>query len=136
VILLWVWARKPPRPAEGSIAWLFTLEEGLSESKRTGKPVMLLLSSEACGWCVRLRSEVLSEPSVVSLARGFVPVHVTVDRDPDRTASLFKDFRGVPDIRFLNPNGQQIGAISGYLPPREFEARMRLVLSRTAGSVE
>jgi len=41
-------AQPPQGPASGGIAWYATLESGLREAKRTGKPILLVAAAPHC----------------------------------------------------------------------------------------
>jgi hypothetical protein len=41
-------AQQPQGPASGGIAWYATLESGLREAKRTGKPILLVAAAPHC----------------------------------------------------------------------------------------
>ena len=77
---------EPPKKADadlskfkelGAIRWTTDRDAAQSESKRTGRPVMLLFTElPGCHGCVRYGQTQLSHPLVVDASKEFVPVAV------------------------------------------------------------
>jgi len=59
-----------------------------------------------------LKADPLSNPKIVELSRQFVPVYVDVDADKS-TPQKFPDLRGIPDMRVITPDGEQLAHMVG-----------------------
>src|SRR5437867_1134044 len=121
--------------------WLTDLPAAQASAKAEEKVVLLnFTGSDWCGWCIRLRNEVFSQPEFDAYANDHL---VLVEADfPHRkaqsaalkqsNAGLSRQFhiRGYPTLIVLSADGQQLGTL-GYQPggPQAFIAE----LSRISG---
>jgi len=116
---------------DGRLAW-HELEPALAEAKRVGKPVMVHVYTDWCGWCKRMDQSTYGQADVRDyVARKFVPARVNAEDDrrratyegEDLTYRQFADaFRisRYPTTLFLTPDGALISQVPGYVKPGPF----------------
>lgn len=94
-----------------ALSWVEDIDTALTESEKTGKPVLLLVTGgiwcDPCNW---LEENTLTQASIASLVRaGFVPVRI-LDTDPGW------DSWGVerlPTLIVLDSRGEEITRLTG-----------------------
>jgi tetratricopeptide (TPR) repeat protein len=106
--------------AEG-ISWHRTLQAALTASEGSGKPILLALETEWCGWCKKLDADTWPAEAVVAKAAEFECAKV----DPEKTKGAERyDDGSYPRILFLTAEGDVLKEVGGYLPPEEFVPAM------------
>lgn len=102
------------------IAWEKDLNTARAKAKQVNKPVMFIISSHQCKYCVKLEKETLSDPVVIAaLNRDFVSV-VAYEDNGDYIPNELRT-GGTPTIWFLDPNGKiSLGYIPGAVPEADF----------------
>lgn len=104
---------------------------GLKAAASTGKPVLVDVYTDWCGWCKRLDRDVYSRADVRDyLQKHFVTVKLNADAvDPAsyegrnytlRTLAARFDVSSYPTTIFLKPGGEHLTNLPGYLPPERF----------------
>ena len=108
-----------------SSAWFVNWDKALAEARKTDKALFLLnTGSDWCGWCKRLKAEVLEKPAFTAFARQNL---VLVYLDSPHGDPLGKEQRahnrlvtkalpfggGVPNVLVMNAKGEKLGAIGG-----------------------
>lgn len=133
--------REATIPAEGwgeDIAWR-GLDEGLKEAKQTGMPLMMVVHTEWCGNCKKLKRTFNGNAQLASLSEQFVMVHVNQDAHPE--AALYgPDGQYIPRVMFLDPDGNVDQRLQNpnrpsrfryfYTPQEDLVATMREALDR------
>lgn len=128
--LLLVVVASPIVLAEEKIEWEESIEKGLAEAKKTGKPVMMDFYTEWWGWCKRLDADTFTDPKIVALSKKFVNLKVNpedTDRPENEEARIKYGVSGYPVVVFLSAEGDLIRLNSGYSPPEEFFGVMESV---------
>ena len=105
--------------------WFVNWDKALAESKKTNKKLFLLSTgSDWCGWCKKLRAEVLDKPEFIEFARKEL---ILVYLDSPSRNPLGKEQKahnrqivkalpfggGVPNVLVMNAKGEKLGAIGG-----------------------
>lgn len=97
-------------PAHG--AWKTDLAKAQAEAKKTGKLVMVDFNAAWCGPCKLYKRDVFPKPAFIKATKDVILVDIDTDKQP-QLAQKFK-VQGIPDIRFLAPNGREVGKVVGY----------------------
>ena len=107
--------------------WMTDLEAAKTKAAAENKAVLVdFTGSDWCGWCVRLRKEVLDKPEFEAYAKDkFVFMEVDLPQNPKFDAALRArnekiaeqyGVKGFPTIMVLTPAGDIAGGFNGYLP--------------------
>jgi thioredoxin-related protein len=123
-------------PAPG-VSWR-SWDRGLEEARGSGRPVLVDVYTDWCGWCRRMEADVYSRPEVRDyLSRKFVTVKLDAEApDPARyegraftSRSLAARFgvSGYPTTIFLRPAGDQPVAVPGYVDAERFLLLLRYI---------
>jgi protein-disulfide reductase (glutathione) len=132
--------RKATIPAAGwndAIAWR-GLDEGLREAKQSGMPLMLVVHTDWCGNCQKLKPT-FKDRRLAQLSEQFVMVHVDQDAQPE-VALYSPDGQYIPRVLFLDPDGNIDPQLQNpnrsdrfryfYTPQDDLVASMREALER------
>lgn len=103
-----------------AITWLEDHDKGLSAAKENGKPAVLVLYAEWCGWCKKLFEESVQDPRVRLLSDRFVWLKVNSNKEQKYKAQYGQD--GFPLIVVLDRDGRVAARIDGF---RDGEALSR-----------
>jgi len=113
-------------------------DAGLREAGTLGRPVLVDVYTDWCGWCKRMDRDVYARADVQDyLARKFV----TVKLDAESNASARYEGRaytsralaarfgvtGYPTTLFLSAKGVQLGNVPGYSSPQDFLLLLRFI---------
>ncbi len=105
--------------------WLCDLEAAKAKAAAEGKAVLVdFTGSDWCGWCIRLRREVLDTPEFEAYAKDkFVFLEVDIPRntpgfDPEllrRNQEICRQYgvNSFPSVLVLTPTGQLAGGFTG-----------------------
>jgi thioredoxin-related protein len=119
-------------------AWR-TWDRGIAEARTTGRPVLVDVYTDWCGWCRRMEADVYARPDVRDyLARKFVTVKLDAEaEDPARfeghsftSRSLAARFNvsGYPTTIFLAPGGDHhLVNVPGYVDAQQFLLVLRYI---------
>ncbi|HSP33689.1 MAG TPA: thioredoxin family protein [Thermoanaerobaculia bacterium] len=104
------------------------LERALDEQKANGKPVLLYLHTEWCGWCKKLESDVFRTSNFETQFGSVLKVRLNPEENRANDA-VIKRFpaRGYPTV-YVITKGEARGPIVGYMPPDAYLATLRNVL--------
>jgi thioredoxin-related protein len=98
----------------------------LRRAKREDKPVILYFFTAYCSYCQAMDKEVLAENEInTNLKKNIVYLRVDVEKRDD--LARFYGIRGYPTTTFLEPNGQQIIQIPGYIEKGTFKKLLTFV---------
>jgi thioredoxin-related protein len=126
----------PPSPA-AQPAWR-TWDAGLAAAKSSGKPVLVDVYTDWCGWCKRMDKDVYSRSDVREiLDRHFVSVKLNAESSSLAAyQGRSKSFRslasgfgvsGYPTTVFLKSNGEHLVNVPGYVPADRFKLMLRYI---------
>ncbi len=126
------------RPAAAADAGWRSWDAGLREARAAGRPVVVDVYTDWCGWCKRMDRDVYARRDVQEyLASKFVVVRLNAE---SRAAASYEGrswssqalaerlgVTGYPTTVFLASTGAQLGAVPGYLPPERFLSLLRYI---------
>ena len=89
------------------INWEKSYAEAIAKAKTQNKPVMFIVSSHNCRYCVILEKEALSDPAVIkAVNKDFVSAIVFTDGNDVFPNELLTG--GTPTIWYLKPSGEPL----------------------------
>ena len=123
----------PARAAE--VRWR-DWNSGMAEAASTGRPVLVDVYTDWCGWCKRMDKDVYARDDVRDyLARNFITVRldaeatnaVSYENRNFTSSSLAQRFRvsGYPTTIFLRSNGEHLVNVPGYIEADRFKLMLR-----------
>ena len=124
----------PHAPGPTWRAW----DRGLEEARTSGRPVLVDVYTDWCGWCRRMKAEVYAKPEVRQyLDEHFVtvalnaegPEAATYDGKPFTSRTLAARFgvSGYPTTIFLRPDGGYLVSVPGYVESPKFLQVLRYI---------
>ena len=131
-----------------SQAWFVNWDKALAEARKSGKALFLLSTgSDWCGWCKRLKADVLDTSEFAEFASQKL---VLVYLDSPHRNPLGKEQRahnrlvtkslpfggGVPHVLVMNAKGEKLGAIGGGgMKAEPYLEKLRGILSERGEAV-
>lgn len=127
----------PHAAGAAEVRWR-TWDAGLKEAASTGKPILVDVYTDWCGWCKRMDRDVYAKPEVSEyLAKHFVAIKLDAEsKAPARYQgrsetgrSIAQGFRvtGYPTTVFLRSNGEHLVNVPGYRPAPDFRVLLRYI---------
>lgn len=126
------------------LPWIQSYEQALSEAQRGGKLVLTYLYTDWCGYCKKMEAETFTDQTVIDEMSGNY-VWLKLNAETDEAGRQLQErfnITGYPGLLLLDGEGQEMGRISGFVPPGAFRERVAaaaggpgsfLSLLRTAG---
>jgi thioredoxin-related protein len=113
-------------------------DRGLEEARASGRPVLIDVYTDWCGWCRRMKAEVYARPEVREYLDGhFVTVQLNAEgAEParyegraftSRTLAARFGVSGYPTTIFLKPDGGHLANVPGYLESARFLQVLRYI---------
>lgn len=104
------------------VAWRYSYNQAVAESKQTGKPILVLFTADWCGPCKQMKAYVLSDKLVAEVIEaGFTPVRVDLSSEglPDQDLADRYGVQAIPTVLTLTTGGTPISMSAGYLNKAE-----------------
>lgn len=109
-------------------------DEGYEEAKENGKPILLSVYADWCGWCDRMDNDTYSDEEVADkIHENFVPIKFNPEEEktydmegeelsgPQLLGALTQgEQTGYPTTLFLNVEERSVFMESGYKGPDDF----------------
>lgn len=111
-------AARAVQTAVPAVTWTENLNGALVRAGNELKPVFLLFYGPNCPYCVRLKTETLSEKEVLTALEGFICVSIDTSRDPE-TARRY-GVAGVPLSIILSGDGRIQSYVQGFVDKTRF----------------
>lgn len=113
-------------------------DDGIAEARASGRPVLVDVYTDWCGWCKRMDRDVYGRADVRDyLAKRFVTIKLdaesgdkaTLDGRTVTLAGIARRFRvsGYPTTIFLRANGEHLVSVPGYVPAERFRLMLEYV---------
>jgi len=114
----------PSRGAES--AWSNDVGVSFAAARASGRPILVDLYAEWCGWCKTLEARVFSTPEFAAYARDFELLRVDVEDGGDGSELAGRyGSNSLPTLLVLEPTGALVGAVVGYHEAPAFLAQIR-----------
>ena len=95
-------------------------QTALTKAKKSGKPLMLFMTTSYCPWCRKLENRILSQTDIdTAIKKNYIPLALNLDKDsyPEKFAKT----RFTPIIYIVNPTTEEIEhKFVGYSARDEF----------------
>ena len=113
------------KDSAGKINWLnFDASQKMKNDKNL--KFFLYFHADWCTYCHKLEKNTFADQEVADyINTNFLPVIVDTMKD-GRAASRF-GVRGLPDIRFLTPEGEAIAKIPGYVGTKQMLTLLKYI---------
>lgn len=112
-----------PAPTPAVFAEGTSLDDAISLSKETGKPVYAVVTATWCGPCQRLKSTTLVDPQVESwIKEHTIPVYLDADENREEAGRL--GVTGIP-ATFILKDGQIAASTVGYADANHYLAFLK-----------
>jgi thioredoxin-related protein len=98
------------------------LEAAQAEAEKRDTVVMIEFYADWCNWCRRLEADTFSVPAVRRELERIVSIRMNAEKDGLELAHQF-GIDSYPTMVFLDPSGNEMDRILGYLPPDKFLGR-------------
>lgn len=103
---------------DSGVQWHEDLNAGWAESRRSGRPMLIFITSDQCRYCDAMKQSTLSDRHVMGRIKDrFVAIRLS----PTRNASVLGRIRvaGYPTTLVGLPEGKVLDHRVGYQPVRE-----------------
>ncbi|MDJ0855277.1 MAG: thioredoxin family protein [Desulfobacterales bacterium] len=105
-----------------------TYREGTDLARRQKKNMVIYFHADWCTYCGQMEKETFGDAAVIDfLNKQTIAIKVDVDQE-QRIARQF-GVRGLPATFLLLNNGEQIGPMPGFIPPRAYLSMLSKILS-------
>jgi len=94
------------------------LKDALLEARKTQKPVMVYVKSDACTYCDKMKEQTLNDSSVEQSVQGFIKV--TADKNEREAIQYLPATRYTPTVYFISPKFKVVNTVKGYLGKEDF----------------
>lgn len=116
-------------PAGGQINW-HSYEEGTEIARRSGMSMVFYFYADWCTYCVRMQEETFGHASVIDFMNNKV-VAVKVDVDKNKKVARSFGVRGLPATVFLTRNGDRVGPMPGFIPPKSYLSMLTKIMEQS-----
>jgi len=111
------------------VNWAKDYQSGIAEAKKEHKPVMFIISSHSCKYCLLLDRTTLKDVKVVNkINKNFIAIRSWTDKRDYIPVSLAQNTPGLPGIWFLLSDGSPMyQPLLGYSKASAFENALDIV---------
>ena len=120
-----------PTAVRSALPWEPSMAAAEAKARATGKPLVVDLGAEWCGYCKLMDRDIWPSPEIAALAGNFVWVKVDVDRSPDVAARYEVGGKplSLPTVTVLGGD-RVLGRLEGYAPGSRTADFLREALAR------
>lgn len=109
--------------------WEVDVQKGASIARETGRPMLIQVTASWCGYCRKMKSEVLSQAGIQrDLARGFVTVELDADKNRELVQRL--GIKSLPTTIILTPDMQIADRMEGFRSVEQLQVKLNRFLPR------
>jgi len=127
-VALAVWLAVP-RPAESTIRWEPLVPARVTAARSAGRPILIDFMADWCIPCHEMERTTYVDPEVRREAERFAMLKADITRETDETNALAEQYEvhGVPTVILLDPAGNELQRLVGYVGPDEMLEAMRKI---------
>jgi thioredoxin-related protein len=100
------------------VEWAEGFDAAVKQAAKEHKIVMVMVVSQECRWCKKMKHRTLSDERVEQKLKQFVSVQVM--EDDTNVMKQLPQINGVPTIFFMRPEGKVIQDVVGYFNVGDF----------------
>lgn len=113
------------KKSDGLIKWR-SLDAAQQQENAEKRKFLVFFHADWCTYCHKLEKNAFSDREIAGyINANFVPVKVDAMKE-SQTAARF-GVRGLPDIRFLTPEGEGIAKIPGYVENKQLLTLLKFI---------
>jgi len=101
-----------------ALEWVKDIDIALEQANEENKLIMVMVESESCRWCKKMKSRTLLDSEVEKKLESFVLVKVM--RENGNDMAKLPPVRGVPTIFFMKSDKGIVEEIIGYFNVEDF----------------
>lgn len=116
-------------PADNQINW-HSYEEGMQKARRLGMDMVFYFHADWCTYCVRMQKETFGHASVIDFMNTRV-IAVKVDVDENKKIARSFGVRGLPATVLLTRNGERVGPMPGFIPPKSYLSMLTKIMEQS-----
>lgn len=94
------------------------LKDSLLQAKKEQKPLMVMVTSESCKFCTKMKTNTLSNGAVKQNLNGFL--FKQIDKEDSEAQHYLPAVHYAPTIFFVSPKFRIVNSVEGYLEPADF----------------
>lgn len=114
-------------PAAENIAWK-SFDQAQKETPAPQQKLFIYFYADWCSYCRKMENETFVDPAVASfINQHFLPVRVNSD-EQSKIAARY-GVSGLPDLRFLTPEGEAIARWPGYIEAKQLLPMLKYIQS-------
>ena len=92
--------------------------------------MLLNFYADWCTFCKKMDKETFTDPDIVKLLnKEFISIKVNKDKEEAVARKYF--VRGLPMIWFMEPDGEKISSLPGFIPPEMFMQILKFIDSNS-----
>lgn len=103
--------------------------DAMKRANRENKPSVLYFYSNYCPYCNAMDKQVLADKEISGLLKNEV-VYLRVDVEKREALAGLYGIRGYPTTLLLEPSGERIARMPGYIPKKEFKKILTYAIGR------
>ena len=109
--------------------WAKDYKSGVAAATKANKPILFIVSSTHCKYCLLLDRTTLKDPMVIkALNNDFIAIRSWVDKGDYVPMEIRQNTPGLPGIWFLLPNGEPMyQPLLGYVKTKSFLGALGIV---------
>jgi len=104
------------------------VEQALEAANKQETLVFVQFKAEWCSWCKRLETETLTDPDVLRRLDTLVTLQLDAENGGAEAARRYA-VESYPTMLFLDPAGEEVERIVGYLPPEKLVNEIDSILA-------
>ena len=113
-------------PAVDDIWFDGDLDEAMAAAADRDTLVFVTFTTDWCSWCRRFETETLTDAEVRSELKELIAVQLDAEKEGAEAAGRY-GIDSYPTLIFLDPAGEEVERIVGYLPPDKFTEEVRTI---------